>query len=84
MYGLEAEILYRSRELEEVLTATPVSIEYEVPHAGAYRVVADGARSRYLRAELERQVGDPLVAWNYYEGIDQSWSPSDTFSRPAA
>jgi tetratricopeptide (TPR) repeat protein len=75
--GLEAEIFYRSGEFERALDLVRL-IAHEVPHAATVRSLADGTRSRFLRAELELQVGDIDVARGYYLGFDQSWSPWDT------
>jgi hypothetical protein len=44
----------------------------------------DGSRSRFLRAELEFEVGDAAVAKNYFVGLDDSWSFWDTYYRPQA
>ena len=46
------------------------------------RSIADGSRSRFLRAELERRAGDVEVAKAYYAGLDESWSWWDTGFRP--
>jgi tetratricopeptide (TPR) repeat protein len=81
--GLELELLYRAGRLEEALTAAR-RITYEVPHQATVRPLPDGARPRFLRAELELAVGDPAVARNYYVGFDDSWSFWDTYYRPQA
>jgi tetratricopeptide (TPR) repeat protein len=83
VHGLEAEILYRSGRLEDALDRIRL-VEQEVPHAGTVRAVVDGARLRFLRAELEFEVGDVAVAKNYFLGLDESWSYWDTFYRPHA
>jgi tetratricopeptide (TPR) repeat protein len=55
-----------------------------VPHAATVRALPDASRARFLRAELEFEVGDLEVARNYYEGFDHSWSFWDTYYRPLA
>ena len=79
--GLEAEILFRSGEFEAALEQLR-RIRYDAPHAASVRAIADGSRSRLLRAELELEVGDTTVARNYFLAFDQSWSLWDTFQRP--
>ncbi len=83
VHGLETEILYREGKLDQAL-ARARRIAYEVPHAATVRPISDGARSRFLRAELELAVGDPAVAKNYFVGFDDSWSFWDTYYRPLA
>ena len=43
---------------------------------------ADLGRSRFLRAELEREIGDIEVAKRFYVGLDEPWSPWDSYWRP--
>jgi len=79
--ALRAELLLRHGDeagaLEELRT-----IDYEIPHAISVRSMADGTRSRFLRAELERTIGDSETARGFYLGLDQSWSWWDTGYRP--
>jgi tetratricopeptide (TPR) repeat protein len=82
IHNLEAEILYRSGDREAAL-ARMRSVVLEVPHAATVRSIADGSRSRFLRAELELEIGDLQTAKELYTGLDQSWSPFDTNFRPA-
>ena len=79
--SLEAEILLRNGD-EAGALATLRAITYETPHASTYHVMADGSRSRFLRAELELARGDTAVAIGMYRGFDESWSPWDTYHRP--
>ncbi len=81
--GLETEILYRAGNKEEALARARL-IEYEVPHGATVRPLPDGSRSRFLRSELEFEVGDAAVAENYFVGLDDSWSFWDTYYRPQA
>lgn len=59
--SLEAEILLRTGDQQGALTVLR-TITYEVPHGATYHAVADGSRSRFLRAELELARGDTTVA----------------------
>jgi serine/threonine-protein kinase len=79
--SLEAEILLYSGDETGALEVLR-GISYEVPHAATYRAVADGSRSRFLRAELELSHGDTAVAIGLYRGFDESWSPWDMYHRP--
>ncbi len=79
--SLEAELFLREGDEAQAL-ASLRAITYEAPHASTYHVVADGSRSRFLRAELELSRGDTAVAIGLYRGFDESWSPWDTYHRP--
>ena len=57
------------------------SVEYQVPHAITTVPIGDQARSRLMRAELERQQGDTSAAEAFLEGLDESWSPWDGMYR---
>jgi hypothetical protein len=57
-------------------------MELEVPHAATVHPLPDFGRARFLRAELERELGDPEVARAFYLGLDESWSPWDSYHRP--
>ena len=81
--SLEAERLYRGGDLRQTL-ATLRTITYEAPHNATYHAFVDGARSRFLRAELELARGDTAVARGLYRGFDESWSPWDIYHRPIA
>ncbi len=60
------------------------AITYDVSHGATYHAIADGSRSRFLRAELELAQGDTSVAKALYRGFDESWSPWDMYHRPIA
>lgn len=81
--SLEADLLHQTGDLSGALAALR-QIRYAVPHGATYHAMADGARSRYLRAELELAQGDTTVAQGIYQGFDESWSPWDTYHRPVA
>lgn len=80
---LEAEILYREGDRSGALDVLR-TITYEAPHGATYHALADGTRSRYLRAELELELGDRRVAERLFRGFDESWSPWDGYHRPLA
>ena len=80
---LEAEILYREGDRAGALRVLR-SITYQVPHGATYHAMADGTRSRYLRAELELELGDRGVAERLFQGFDESWSPWDGYHRVLA
>ena len=77
---LESEILVREGLLTDAL-AVLRSVEYQVPHAITTVPIGDQARSRLMRAELERQQGDTSAAEAFLEGLDESWSPWDGMYR---
>jgi len=79
---LRAELAIRRGAPEQALELLQ-SVRFEVPHAVTVRAMAEGSRGRFLRAELEREVGDREVARMYYRGLDASWSPWDTHYRAA-
>jgi tetratricopeptide (TPR) repeat protein len=78
--AVEAELAVARGDAQEALDVLRQS-RYEIPHAASVRPIADGTRSRYLRAELEYTIGDRDVALNFYKGLDESWSPFDSFYR---
>lgn len=51
-------------------------------HGSTYNPIADGSRSRFIRAELELARGDTTVAIGLYRGFDESSSPWDMYHRP--
>ncbi|MDX1741511.1 MAG: hypothetical protein R3178_09470, partial [Rhodothermales bacterium] len=77
---LKAELLWHAGNHEGALE-TLRQIKYHIPHAATVRVFTDGARSRFLRAELEYAIGDLETAKGFYEGLDESWSPLDMVYR---
>jgi tetratricopeptide (TPR) repeat protein len=77
---LESEILLREGNLAEALEVLR-TVEYQVPHAITTVPLGDQARSRLVRAELERQQGDTRAAEAFLEGLDESWSPWDGMYR---
>jgi tetratricopeptide (TPR) repeat protein len=81
LHVLQAELAYRNDEPRRALELLR-ELRFEVPHAATVRAMVEGARGLFLRAELERQVGDRDVARVYYRGLDESWSPWDTYYRP--
>jgi len=78
---LEAELAYRNGDPDRALTLLR-QVSYEVPHAATVLPMVDGARGRFLRAELELAAGDTTTAMGFYRGLDDSWSPWDTPFRP--
>jgi len=79
--SLEAELAYRNGNTDQALTLLR-AVHYEVPHAATILPMIDGARGRFLRAELELSAGDTATAMGFYHGLDDSWSPWDTPFRP--
>jgi tetratricopeptide (TPR) repeat protein len=76
--ALEAELLYRSGDAQAALDVLR-ALEYDLPGAVLWLSFADGTRARFLRAELEMEMGDPAVAKPFYEGFHGSYSPTDGF-----
>ncbi len=83
LHSLDAEVLLTSGDAQAALQQLR-DIRYEIPHSVTVQVVADGSRSRFLRAELENRIGDRAVARGFYAGLDESWSPWDMFYRAVA
>lgn len=73
---LESEILLKEGDRQEALEVLR-SVEFQVPHAISVVPIADQARSRLVRSELEMQIGGAATAKAYLEGLDESWSPWD-------
>jgi tetratricopeptide (TPR) repeat protein len=57
-------------------------METAVPHALTVWPLADMGRARFQRAELERELGDIETAKRFYNGLDEPWSPWDSYWRP--
>ncbi len=81
--SLDAELLHQAGDDAGALRVLR-TMTYEAPHGATYHALADGTRSRFLRAELELQLGDRDVARGLYRGLDESWSPFDMYHRPVA
>jgi tetratricopeptide (TPR) repeat protein len=79
--SLEAELLVAAGDSAGALAALR-TMEYEVPHAATVWPLADLGRSRFMRAELERALGDAATAKRFYVGLDEPWSPWDSYWRP--
>ena len=77
---LESEILLKEGDRQEALEVLR-SVEFQVPHAISVVPIADQARSRLVRSELEMQIGGAATAKAYLEGLDESWSPWDGMYR---
>jgi tetratricopeptide (TPR) repeat protein len=80
-HHLEAELLARSGDRQGALEVIR-TMEYQIPHAATVLPMADLGRSRFLRAELERELGDVAAARRFYVGLDEPWSPWDSYWRP--
>lgn len=57
-------------------------MRFQIPHSSTAQPLPDLVRSRVLRAELERELGDRELARGLYMGLDESWSPWDSYVRP--
>jgi len=81
VHTLRAEVaLHRGDRLGAL--AELRQIQFEIPHAAAVRAMTEGSRARFLRAELEQELGDRNVARMYYRGLDEAWSPWDSYFLP--
>ncbi|NNF04410.1 MAG: protein kinase [Rhodothermales bacterium] len=80
MAEIEAEIAFTTGRQEQALEHLR-RIRYDVEHSSTIRMMVDGTRSRFLRAELEYAIGDRATALDFYRGLDESWSPFDSFYR---
>jgi hypothetical protein len=81
--SMRAELLLESGDERGALEILR-TMEYSVPHQATITPITDLARSRFLRAELERTSGDLKVAKGIYLGFDHSWAFVDTSYRPLA
>jgi len=81
--SLRAEVALRGGDRRAALTQLR-DMEYQIPHASTVQPLPDLVRSRVLRAELERELGDRALARRIYVGLDESWSPWDSYVRPLA
>jgi serine/threonine protein kinase/tetratricopeptide (TPR) repeat protein len=79
--SLEAELLLAAGDREGALM-TFRTLESAVPHALTVWPLADMGRARFQRAELERERGDIETAKRFYNGLDEPWSPWDSYWRP--
>jgi len=79
--SLEAELRVAAGDPEGAL-AVLRDMELSVPHAITVRYLPDASRARFLRAELEAELGDLQTARSYYEGLDEAWSVWDNVHRP--
>jgi tetratricopeptide (TPR) repeat protein len=82
-HSLRAEAAIQAGDPQTALTILR-SMDYQIPHASTVQPLPDLVRSRFVRAELERQIGDRDVARRLYVGLDESWSPWDSYLRPLA
>lgn len=76
--ALEAELLYRTGNEEEALRVLRTLV-FDVPSPALWMSFSDGTRARFLRAELELELGDPAAAKPFYEGFHGSYSHFDPF-----
>ena len=81
LHSLQAELLYAAGDREGALEALR-AMRLEVPHALTYQPLADHSRARFLRGQLEWEVGDPTAAQAFLVGLDEPWSVWDTYHRP--
>lgn len=79
--SLEAELLLATGDRRGALEILR-TLEHAVPHALTVWPLADMGRARFQRAELERDLGDLDTAKRFYNGLDEPWSPWDSFWRP--
>jgi tetratricopeptide (TPR) repeat protein len=79
--SLESELLLGAGDREGAL-AKLRTLESAVPHALTVWPLADMGRARFQRAELERELGDIETAKRFYNGLDEPWSPWDSYWRP--
>lgn len=80
-WSLEAELRLAGGDREGALAALR-SMDLSVPHAITVRYLPDAPRARFLRAELEAELGDIETARTYYVSLDEAWSAFDNFYRP--
>ena len=77
---LESEILMQAGDRQQALEVLR-TVEYQVPHAVTVMPMPDQARSRILRSELEREIGNIETSRGFLLGLDESWSPWDGMYR---
>lgn len=79
--GLRAETLLQAGDRGRALELLQ-SMQFEIPHAASYQPMPDQSRARFLRSELEFELGDPASARAFLVGLDEPWSVWDTYHRP--
>jgi tetratricopeptide (TPR) repeat protein len=53
------------------------TLRFQVPQTANSLSITSGSHARYLRAELELELGDPAVARGFYAGLVESFTPAD-------
>lgn len=81
LLGLRADVLLQKGDREGALE-TLRSMEFEIPHAVSYQPMPDQSRARFLRGELELELGDSTSGEAFLVGLDEPWSMWDTYHRP--
>jgi len=79
--ALEAEILLRAGDRSGALEVLR-TMEYEIAHAISVSMMPEQSRSRYLRGELEMELGDVEAAKAFFVGLDEPWGIWDSYQRP--
>ena len=79
--SLRVEQLYAAGDRTAALDVLR-TMEFEIPHAVSYQPMPDQSRARFLRGELELELGDAATGEAFLIGLDEPWSMWDTYHRP--
>ncbi|MDH3207549.1 MAG: hypothetical protein OEO79_13190 [Gemmatimonadota bacterium] len=79
--ALEAELLLARDDRAGALDVLR-TMQFEIPHAVSYQPMPDQSRARFLRGELELELGDAETGEAFLLGLDEPWSMWDTYHRP--
>jgi TolB-like protein len=79
--SLRAETLLQAGDRTGALE-TLRSMRLEIPHALSYLPMAEQSRARFLRGQLELELADLATGEGFLLGLDESWSPWDSYHRP--
>lgn len=79
--ALEAELRLARGDRAGALDALR-TMQLEIPHAVSYQPMPDHSRARFLRGELELELGEPDIGEGFLLGLDEAWSLWDTYHRP--
>jgi tetratricopeptide (TPR) repeat protein len=81
--GLAADLLHLQGEDERALESLR-SLPYQLPNTATSLSITTASHARFLRAELEWEIGDPDAARYLYEGLVHTFAPPDKlFLAPA-
>ncbi len=81
--SLAAELHYLQGDHRKALELCR-TLHFELPMTAGALAITAGSQARFLRAELELELGDPEVARQFYQGLVDTFTPSDKLFLPVA